>query len=179
MKPRQQGLSSSALKQLWSPWRMSYLTTLSKKNACFLCAAAKTKHDRVHGVFARSPHSFAILNIYPYNNGHVMIVPRRHVSDLRLLSDDERNDLFSLLMTVQTALTAVLHPEGFNIGMNIGDVAGAGVKDHIHLHIVPRWKGDTNFMPVCAGTKIISQSLSALYKGLQHALQRGIRRKRT
>jgi len=114
----------------------------------------------------RSQHCFAMLNAFPYNNGHIMIIPDRHVADLGDLSDREMLDIHHTLIKVKTLLTKNLAPQGFNVGINLGKTAGAGIDKHIHVHIVPRWDGDTNFMPVTANVKIISQSLGELYKKL-------------
>src|SRR3989338_11254036 len=162
------------MEKLWAPWRVPYVTKIIKesKSDLFLNIARDKKNDAKHFVFLRSRHSYAVLNIYPYNNGHSLVVPNRKVSDLSKLNKDERNDLFDMLEQTKSLLQKVLHPQGFNIGINIGKVAGAGFPGHLHIHIVPRCKGDVNFMPITASTKIISQSLKALYKQLIDAHKR-------
>jgi len=149
---------------------MQYIRNIQKEKGCIFCNALKPKGRQNRFVVKKAQHAFCILNIYPYNNGHVMIAPNRHVNDLDKLSAAERNDMMALTVTIEKALKKILHPDGFNVGMNIGDVAGAGIKEHIHLHIVPRWKGDTNFMPTLGGTKVISQSLEELYESLRDVI---------
>lgn len=152
---------------LWAPWRVKYIMALNKKEkGCIFCKMCRQKNDRKNYIFLRSKHSFAVLNIYPYNNGHAMVVPYRHVPDLSRLNREEKKDLLGLLETTKALLDKTLKPQGYNIGMNLGRVSGAGFPGHIHIHIVPRWSGDTNFMPIVAATKVISQSLNALWKEL-------------
>jgi len=160
------------LDKLWAPWRIGYVANANKEDGCFLCAAAEGDDDRANLVVRRSGSCFAILNRYPYNNGHVMVAPRTHKSDLPDLSDEERADLMTLLLDVQAALQATLKPHGFNIGFNIGAAAGAGVPGHIHAHVVPRWTGDTSFMTTLADVKIISQSLEESYAAITGHFQR-------
>ena len=149
------------MNRLWAPWRYQYVS--GKLRGCFFCRYVKEKKDRSHFLIQRSKHSFSLLNIYPYNNGHVMVVPKRHVCDLELLTPEERADLMDLLIETKRLFQKVLKPHGFNCGINFGRVSGAGVADHLHLHLVPRWNGDTNFMPITGGAKVISQSFKALY----------------
>ncbi|HOW42720.1 MAG TPA: HIT domain-containing protein [Candidatus Omnitrophota bacterium] len=163
--------------RLWAPWRVQYVQGKRAKK-CIFCAAAKAKQIRNQVLF-KTDHSIALLNIYPYNNGHLMVAPKRHVRVFSRLSDVELLDLMRCVETVKSLLERVLRPDGFNIGINLSEVAGAGIPGHLHIHIVPRWNGDTNFMPVLNGTKIISQSLEELYKRLRHAYAKtnsGIRR---
>jgi len=134
-----------------------------KEELCFLCAAAEADDDRAGLVVRRGEHCFAILNRYPYNNGHVMIAPYAHKADLPDLTNDERSEMMSLILDVQAALRATMNPHGFNVGINIGAAAGAGVPGHIHAHILPRWTGDTNFVSTVSDLKIISQSLEESY----------------
>jgi len=149
---------------LWAPWRLAYLKSFRrKKRGCLLCEAARCRRDRERYVFLRSAHAVGLLNIYPYNNGHVMIAPKRHVGRLDLLKNEELCDVMNQVAATTRRLDRILRPDGYNIGINIGRPAGAGIERHLHVHIVPRWHGDTNFMPVCGGTKVISQSLDALY----------------
>ena len=159
------------MQRLWAPWRAQYLSEMSKreKGGCLFCRMAKSDSDAKNYVVLRRKHCFVVLNIYPYNNGHLLIVPYRHVSDLNKMRQDERLEFFDLLMYTKQLLEEVLHPEGFNIGMNIGHAAGAGVPKHLHMHIVPRWEGDVNFMPTVANIKVISQSLDELYRKLIEA----------
>jgi len=159
--------------KLWAPWRSQYLTTItdqkSGKKGCLFCRIASEEEDKKNAVFVRRKHCYAVLNIYPYNNGHSLIVPYRHVRDFSQLRQEEKLEFFDLIEYVKGLMISELKPEGFNIGMNIGKAAGAGVPNHIHMHIVPRWKGDINFMPVLAQTKVISQSLKELYRRLLSA----------
>jgi ATP adenylyltransferase len=150
--------------KLWAPWRIKYLTS-PKDKGCIFCKALKSKKQE--GVIFRRDHSFCILNIFPYNNGHVMIAPNRHVKDLAALKDSELLDLLGSVNTAKAVIDKALKPDGYNIGINISKHAGAGIPGHIHIHIVPRWQGDTNFMPVLYNTKVISQSLKELQKTLK------------
>jgi ATP adenylyltransferase len=158
------------MQRLWAPWRETYITTLTtRQNACVFCRILAFNKDKQHLIFIRKPHAYAVLNLYPYSNGHCLIVPNRHVGDISKLRQEEYIELMELLRETKGLLQAVLKPHGFNIGMNLGRIAGAGIPKHVHVHIVPRWKGDHNFMPVTAATKVISQSLSVIYKKLDDA----------
>jgi ATP adenylyltransferase len=159
------------MERLWAPWRMSYIAKLSDPSECFLCvAAADPAKDDENFVIWRGEHSFCIVNLYPYNNGHLMVAPFRHDGDPGALTRDESADLWAGIVRAQRLLKKVMNPQGFNIGMNIGKTAGAGVAEHLHVHLVPRWEGDTNYMPVLADTKIVPQALSDLYKQLRAAV---------
>ena len=149
--------------RLWAPWRHAFLLSTRQRRRCFFCAAKRSRADGRHHVLARGRAVFAILNRYPYNNGHLMIAPYRHVGELRSLRQPEWVELFQMARRLTKRLTDTLRPHAFNLGMNLGADAGAGVPGHLHLHIVPRWRGDTNFMPVLADTKVISQSLDEVY----------------
>jgi ATP adenylyltransferase len=162
--------------RLWAPWRIGYVEAKNKTQGCIFCKAAKSRRSRY--VFIKNRYSFAILNIYPYNNGHSLIAPCRHIKQLDRLSDVEKLDLFSTLQETKSLLTAVLKPQGYNIGINTSPCAGAGIAGHLHIHIVPRWRGDTNFMPVIYETKIISQSLSQLYRRIKYAKSKADKRNR-
>jgi len=151
------------LDKLWAPWRIKYVSKVKVKG-CIFCSAFKKKNDKKNFVVYRSKQSFAILNTFPYNNGHVMIVPNRHVAGLDGLTEREIVDMYKVLKIMIARLRKVIKPAGFNVGINLGRVSGAGIDKHLHMHLVPRWFGDTNFMPVITGTKIISQSLEELYK---------------
>ena len=158
------------MKKLWAPWRVKYLTiTTKKQKGCVFCRMVRQGQDKKNLIFVRSQYSFAVLNLYPYNNGHALVLPYRHVADLDLLSAAQREDLFALLAYTKKLLTKVLRPDGFNIGINIGKAAGAGFPGHVHIHIVPRWQGDANFMPVVTDMRVISQSLTVLHKLLVKA----------
>ena len=146
---------------LWAPWRRAFIK-IRKIKGCVFCVQGKKNKGAL--IIRRSMLSFAMLNIYPYNSGHIMISPFRHVKDLKGLNDEELLDIIKLTRDVQVLLEKKLKPHGFNTGINTGKVAGAGYKDHLHIHIVPRWKGDSNFMPVLADTKVVPQSLKELYR---------------
>lgn len=147
--------------KLWAPWRSVFIK-IKKIKGCIFCV--KGKKDKSSFIIKKSAHSFAMLNIYPYNNGHIMVSPFRHVKDLKRLNDEELLDIIKLTRDMQVLLEKKLKPHGFNIGINTGRVAGAGYKNHLHIHVVPRWEGDSNFMPVVADTKVMPQSLEELYK---------------
>ena len=150
--------------RLWAPWRSAFLSQPQRGRSCIFCAAWRSPSDRAHLVIARAASAFAMLNLYPYNNGHILVTPARHVGDLRRLRPDEWGQMLRLVQQLLRRLTPTLHPHGFNVGMNLGRVAGAGIPGHLHIHLVPRWKGDTNFMPLLGQTKVISQSLNELYR---------------
>ncbi len=160
------------MQRLWAPWREPYITKLTtKQKSCVFCRIRADNQDKRHFIFIRKPYAYAVLNIYPYSNGHCLVLPNRHVADISKLSQEEFAYLMELSRETKDLLQAVLEPQGFNVGINIGRIAGAGIPGHVHVHIVPRWKGDHNFMPVTASTKVISQSLSVIYKKLKDAYQ--------
>lgn len=152
--------------KLWAPWRSKYIY-MRKRKKCIFCINKSTRDDKARYILVRSKYSFSMLNLYPYNNGHVMVAPYRHVKSLELLNNAEMADVMNLVNRTKVALDKKLKPHGYNIGLNIGKVGGAGFAGHVHIHIVPRWEGDCNFMPVTAGTKIVSESLDAMYKLLK------------
>lgn len=154
------------MERLWAPWRIKYLEA-KKKSGCIFCANQKLRGKDY--VILKTGLSVAMLNIFPYNNGHIMVSPLRHIKELSQLKETEAVDLFRTLNKVKLLLDKVLKPQGYNIGINISKAAGAGIPGHLHIHIVPRWRGDTNFMPVVNDTRVISQSLDELYKKLRHA----------
>jgi len=163
------------MEYLWAPWRMEYILG-KKKRGCFLCKRFKEKKNKEHLILYQGQHVFVIMNKFPYTNGHLMVVPKRHCLHLEQLEDDELKELFDLLKTSVQALEASFRPHGFNIGMNIGKMGGAG-EDHLHLHVVPRWAGDTNFMPVLGKTKVISEYLEETYEKLRSAFSDRLRKK--
>jgi ATP adenylyltransferase len=158
---------TTELTRLWAPWRSAFVSRRKAARGCFLCAARRSRDDRAHHVVARGRHALAVLNRYPYNNGHLMIAPLRHVGDLERLTDAEWLETLLLARRLMRTLRRRLRPHAFNLGLNLGRVAGAGVPGHLHLHIVPRWSGDTNFMPVLGRTKVVPQSLDELYSLLR------------
>jgi ATP adenylyltransferase len=150
--------------RLWAPWRIKYISG-KKRKGCIFCKASQEKS---HVIF-KTKRSVVMLNTFPYNNGHLMIAPLKHTAELSRLTEPEMLDLLRSLQRAKSLLDKILKPHGYNIGINLSESAGAGIADHLHIHIVPRWKGDTNFMPVFYGTKIISQSLDELAKRLRRA----------
>ena len=156
------------LETLWAPWRVEYFEK-EPRDMEFLSAAAQASDDAEALVLTRRKTSFLMMNRYPYTVGHLMAVPYRKVGQLGSLGENEVAELFSLVVHGQNILRKVMKAQGFNIGMNIGECAGAGVPDHLHVHIVPRWSGDTNFMPMLSGTRVISESLQSLYEKLMAA----------
>jgi ATP adenylyltransferase len=153
------------MNRLWAPWRSKYIY-LRKRKACIFCNNRKSKNTDTRFIVDRTKHSFSMLNLYPYNNGHVMVAPFRHVNSLELLNAEELLDLMQLVNKTKRLLDKKMEPHGYNIGVNIGKIAGAGFDGHVHIHIVPRWNGDTNFMPVMTDTKVVVESLKVLHKTL-------------
>jgi ATP adenylyltransferase len=151
------------MEKLWAPWRSKYIESLSGKdseNGCIFCDAAEYDVDDIDNLLVhKSKFTFTLLNLYPYNNGHLMVIPFRHIGNFSDLTNDEGSEIITELQFAQSALTEISKPQGFNIGANLGRVSGAGIDEHIHFHIVPRWNGDTNFMPVVGEVKVISQDL--------------------
>lgn len=160
------------IKQLWAPWRMEFLKSGPKGGGCIFCDLPKAKNDKKSLILFQAKEVFVILNKYPYNNGHLMIVPYQHTADLGDLSPKETAEMWSYAQEAVEALKKEYRPEGFNIGMNIGRAGGAGIKEHLHLHVVPRWSGDFNFMPVLADAKSIPQHLDASYETLKKHFRR-------
>ena len=153
------------METIWAPWRVGYIlgdTPPPGATDCIFCDKPGAGDDETHLIVARAKFCFVLLNLYPYNNGHLMVAPYRHVARLEDLPDEEIAELMQVAARIEPILRATMNPDGFNIGMNVGRVAGAGIDAHLHLHIVPRWGGDTNFMPVIGETKVIPQSLQAV-----------------
>ncbi len=159
----------SRLNLLWAPWRQQYVTAArpEKLEECFICSGLAAAQDQENLIVYRSQLSVVILNRYPYNAGHLLIAPRRHEASPSRLTAEEVLDSQTLLARCLEILDRLLRPDGYNVGMNLGTAAGAGLPGHMHWHVVPRWRGDTNFMPVLGDAKVISQSLSALWELLQ------------
>lgn len=143
------------------------MTTADRQQGCIFCEKPKEQRDRENLIVARFERCFVILNAFPYNNGHLMVVPYRHVPSLLNLTDEELAELMKVTQISERVLRQALNPHGFNIGLNLGRCAGAGIEEHLHIHIVPRWHGDTNFMPVIADTKVLPELLSQTYEKLQ------------
>jgi ATP adenylyltransferase len=159
------------MKHLWSPWRLEYLME-PKAEGCIFCHAAESDDDRGNLVLLRGERVFLILNRFPYNNGHFMVVPYSHVPSLEDLDEPVLTEMMLLLNRGLGALRAIMSPDGFNVGANLGQVAGAGIEDHVHLHAVPRWAGDTNFMPVVGDMRVVPQTWLQTYEDLRAALKR-------
>ncbi|SNB45960.1 HIT domain-containing protein [Geobacter sp. DSM 9736] len=153
------------MERLWAPWRMEYILN-EKPSGCIFCGIDSSTGDRERLILYRSKHSFIMLNRYPYTNGHLLIVPYRHTADLNDLAEYEMLDLFETLTLARNVLHEVASPDGYNIGMNLGKAAGAGVDEHLHMHIVPRWSGDTNYMSVLSDVRVMPENLLTTYDTL-------------
>src|SRR5881296_4319322 len=156
------------METLWAPWRVEYFEK-EPRDRNFLETAARASNDAEHFVITRQKNSFLMMNRYPYSVGHLMAVPYRKTAELSSLGENEIVELWNLVTHAQALLRAATRAQGFNVGLNLGECAGAGVVDHLHIHIVPRWKGDTNFMPILSGTRMLSEALRALYDKLMEA----------
>lgn len=163
------------MKRLWTPWRMAYLKPAkgSKKRGCIFCAKqrARAAKDRENLVVWRGERAFVVMNLYPYTNGHLMVAPYQHTGNLEELDGETLQEMMLLVGTAIRALRALIKPQGFNVGINLGRVAGAGVTDHVHIHVVPRWGGDTNFMPILAEVRMIPELLPQTYDQLLQVFQ--------
>ena len=159
------------MKRIWAPWRIEYILK-SKEPGCFLCDMfhADAAADRENLLLKRGETCAVVMNRYPYNNGHLMVAPYRHVENVEQLDARERAEMMDLIALCTDILTKTMAPDGFNVGINLGEAAGAGLKDHVHTHIVPRWAGDTNFMPVLGETKVLPQSLDETWELLHNAM---------
>jgi len=164
------------MKQLWAPWRMAYIQPDSKpqEKGCVFCIGDRVEENRDRLILLRGTRVFVLMNKFPYTNGHLMVAPYRHTADIGELSDSEALEMHRLTVLCREVLKECLNPHGFNIGMNLGQVAGAGIADHLHLHIVPRWSGDTNFMPVFADVRVIPEHLETTYDRLAAAFEKRI-----
>jgi len=158
------------MKNLWSPWRSNYIDSFKEKQSdgkCIFCAVIdKDITDMNNLLVHKSKNTLVMMNLYPYNNGHLMIVPKRHLGLLEQITAEESHELMDEILLAEKVLQKIYTPQGFNIGANLGRAGGAGIEDHIHFHIVPRWNGDTNFMPVIGEVKVISQDLAESKKRL-------------
>ncbi|MBM3314631.1 HIT domain-containing protein [candidate division WOR-3 bacterium] len=165
------------MKRLWAPWRAEYIYCAegrpsSDRRHCLFCRLAAERRDRQNLILQRGRLAFVVMNRFPYNNGHVMMAPYRHVATFEKLTAAEGGELLVMLGRLTAALRRAFRPDGFNVGANLGRVAGAGVAGHVHLHVVPRWDGDTNFMPLLAETKVVSEHLQTTYERLKDAMQK-------
>jgi len=154
------------MEQIWAPWRIKYIR-MEKPEGCILCDKPGQNDDALNYILYRGNKNFVIMNIYPYNPGHLMIVPYRHIANLEGLTEEERHEHFEIVSQSIKVLKQVFNPDGFNIGINAGNVAGAGIDDHFHTHIVPRWQGDTNFMPVISDVRVVPEALAETYEKLK------------
>ncbi|OQB85047.1 MAG: AP-4-A phosphorylase [Chloroflexi bacterium ADurb.Bin120] len=160
------------MNHIWTPWRMKYIQGDAAERACAFCLAAEREDGQENLVFHRGENLFMILNRYPYTSGHMMCVPFLHVSKLDDLTSEARCELMELVAKAVRVLSDVYKPEGFNVGMNLGSVAGAGIADHLHMHIVPRWGGDTSFISILSGTRVVPESLEVTYQKVKEAWER-------
>lgn len=157
--------------RIWAPWRMTYLNSFVQEEGCIFCNAWNARdEDRERLVLARREHSLIMLNRFPYTSAHLMVVAARHTAELDDFSDGEMLDLMQGVRQARALLRKVARPHGFNIGVNLGEAAGAAMSEHLHIHVVPRWNGDTNFMPVCTDVRVISEGLPEAYDRLRAAL---------
>jgi ATP adenylyltransferase len=161
---------------LYSPWRIKYILD-DQPDGCIFCLKPKADNDREHLILQRGKHCFVIMNLYPYNNGHLMVVPYRHVSTLQELKSAELSELMDLAKLCENVMQKVYQPHGFNLGMNIGKAGGAGIESHLHLHIVPRWNGDSNFMTVTGNTRVVPESFQRAYSNLKEQFDNASQKK--
>ena len=154
------------MKHIWAPWRVEYIRA-EKAHGCILCDKPKQNEDDANRILFRGKYNYVMMNNYPYNPGHLMIIPYRHIANLEDMTGDERLEHAEITANCVKVLKKVFSPAGFNIGMNLGKIAGAGIDDHIHSHVVPRWQGDTNFMPVIADVRVIPEAVDDTYRRLK------------
>lgn len=158
------------MEKIWAPWRSKYIFNENIEKGCILCNRIKKEKDVENYILYRGEKAFLIMNIFPYNNGHLMVAPYKHTALLEDLDNEEGKELVKTTTLAVRILKESLRPDGFNLGINLGKVGGAGIEDHLHIHIVPRWNGDTNFMPILADTKILSVSLDEVFKLLRKTM---------
>jgi ATP adenylyltransferase len=160
------------MKVLWAPWRMGYILAENKADGCIFCPGADRSADQDRLILHVGPRTMVVMNRFPYNNGHLLVAPVRHVSSLERLNQDETLGLLLMVRKAIEILKQVMKPDGFNVGLNLGHVAGAGMENHMHFHIVPRWKGDTNFMTVIEDVRVIPEHIQATYAKLVPLFQK-------
>lgn len=158
------------MEKLWAPWRMAYIE-VKKPTGCIFCDKPQTGNDRDELILYHGQRCFVIMNLFPYNNGHLMVAPFRHTADIVGLTPEEQEEMMRLTRHCVRVLAEAFQPDGFNIGMNLGRVAGAGIADHLHMHIVPRWNGDSNFMPVIGETKVLPEMLGTTWEKLSEVFR--------
>jgi len=156
---------------LFTPWRYAFVTTAHKAGGCLFCELAQSDDDEKALIVHRDKHCFVILNAYPYTSGHVMVVPFQHTADLAGLSEPAAHEMMTLTRKLEVILRELYHPEGLNLGMNLGKAAGAGVAGHIHMHVLPRWVADANFMSVIGETRVLPEDLATTYKRIRQKFQ--------
>ncbi len=156
------------MKQLWAPWRLEFILG-KKEKGCVFCTRVRRQRDVEDLILFRGRHNFVILNKFPYNNGHLMVIPNRHTADLASMTAAEKREMFDLTQKAVVVIAKTFHPAGFNLGMNLGKAAGAGIADHLHQHVVPRWEADTNFLPVLAEVKQMPDHIQNTYRLLKQA----------
>ncbi len=161
-----------AMDYLWTPWRYAYVSTAEKATSCVFCDAPKSNDDRKSLIVYRGEHCFVILNMFPYTPGHVMIVPYAHLDELQKLPPEAASEMMALSQRMETVLRALYHPDGINLGMNIGKAAGAGIAGHIHMHVLPRWVADANFVSVVGETRVLLEMLDETWKRMIAALRK-------
>jgi ATP adenylyltransferase len=161
---------NACMEILWAPWRMAYIAPKTEQKGCIFCTQPAAQRDEEYHILYRGERCFIMLNLYPYNNGHLMIAPYQHVETIEKLDTATLAELMSQAQLALKALRLAMTPDGFNMGINEGKVAGAGFDEHMHLHIVPRWNGDTNFMPVIADVKVMPEHLDTVYEKLKQAI---------
>ncbi len=159
------------MEHIWAPWRREFILQGGVHDQCFLCLKPKEQKDDTNYILYRGKFNYILLNAYPYNPGHLMVAPYRHVGDLIETEENELKEHFELVKMAVKLLKHTVKPAAFNVGMNLGRIAGAGVDDHIHTHVVPRWQGDTNFMPVVSETKVLSEALSQTWESLSKGMK--------
>ncbi len=159
---------------LWTPWRYAYVSAAGKTSACVFCEAAKSGDDARSYIVYRGVHCFVILNAYPYTPGHVMVVPYEHLDELRKLAPEAAHEMIGLSQRMESVLRELYHPDGINLGMNIGKAAGAGIAGHIHMHVLPRWVADANFLSVVGETRILPETLDVTWKRIRDAMAKAV-----
>jgi len=157
--------------RLWSPWRYHYVSTVSPGDACIFCAKAREDRDEENLILHRGRLNYALLNLFPYTTGHLMITPYRHVAQLEDLTEEEAAELMQLTRLAVRCLREVYRPQGFNLGMNLGECAGAGIAGHLHMHVLPRWTGDANFMTTVGETRVMPEDLRETWRKLAAAFR--------
>lgn len=163
------------MKVIWAPWRMTYIRKSRRPAACIFCRAVRQRRDPANLLLHRGRLGFVLMNLFPYNSGHLLIAPYSHVDSLEALTPEESLELVRLTTLSLRVLRAEIRPEGFNLGVNLGRVSGAGIEAHLHLHIVPRWNGDTNFMPLFSETRVIPEHLRTTYDRLASRFREALR----